>query len=89
MSVILSFLSNCLYVVVLLHFEKAELALEGIRQFFVAGEIEEVNLNTLCDLHETRRVGSLGIPVCLPRFGLRVHASVSEWLLGENSGILV
>ena len=46
-SEILSFSSKCLYVVVLLHFGKAEFALEGIRQFLCCwrerrGEIEHV-----------------------------------------------
>ena len=71
---ILSFFSNYLYVDVLLHFVKAELTLEGIRQFYVAGEIEEWKLDTFCDLHETPRYGSSGFPVCLPRFGMRVHS---------------
>ena len=70
----LSFFSNFLYVVVLLHFEKAELASEGIRHFVESGEIEEVKLNTCCDLHETPRCGSSGFPVCSPRFGMRFHA---------------
>ena len=52
-SEILSFSSKCLYVVVLLHFEKVEFALEGIRQFFVDGELKEVKLNTFCVMHET------------------------------------
>ena len=49
-SEILSFSSNCLYVGVLLHFEKVEFALDGLRQFFVDGEIEEVKLK---HVHET------------------------------------
>ena len=70
----LSFFSNYLYVAVLLHFEKTEMTLEGIRQLYAAVEIEEVKLNTFCDLHETPRYGSSGFPVCLPRFGMRVHS---------------
>ena len=73
-SDILSFFSNYLYVSVLL-FVKAELTLEGIRQFHVAVELEKRKLDTFCDLHETRRVGSLGFPpVCWSRFGLRAHS---------------
>ena len=54
---------------------KAELTLEGIRQFHVAVELEKRKLDTFCDLHETRRVGSLGFPpVCWSRFGLRAHS---------------
>ena len=71
-SEILSFSSKCLYVVVLLHFEKAEFALEGIRQFFVAGEMEEMKWNAFCDVHETPWYGSLCIPRdCWSRFGCR------------------
>ena len=67
--------TKCLRVVVLFPVEKAEPTLEGIRQFYVATEKEEWKLGTLCDRFETRRVDSLGIPpVCLSRFGLRVHA---------------
>ena len=73
-SEISGFSSKFLCAVVLLHFEKAGLALEGIRQFHVAVEIEERKLNTFCDLHETRRVGSSGFPVCWSRFGLRAHS---------------
>ena len=69
-SELLSFSSKCLYVVVLLQFEKAEFASEGIRQFFVDGEIEEVKLNTFCDMHETPWYGSSGFPACLPHFGI-------------------
>ena len=105
-SDILIFFSNYLYVVVLVHFVKAELALEGIRQFHVAGEIEEIKLDTFCDLHESLRFGSLclprdcwsgklnafcylhetprygssGFPVCLPRFGMRVHSRCLDWV---------
>ena len=64
-STILSFLSNCLYVVVLLHLVKAELTQEGLRHFCAAVEIVERNLDPFCDLHETRRVVSRGIPSCL------------------------
>ena len=71
---IFGFSSKFLRVVVLFHFEKAELALEGIRQFFVADEIEEMKLDTFCDLHETLRLGSSGFPVCWPLFGMRVRA---------------
>ena len=63
--------------------QKAEFAFEGIRQFFVDGEMEEVKLNTFCVMHETPRYGSSGFPVRLLRFALRVHARVSEWLLRE------
>ena len=52
-SEILSFSSKCLNVVVLLHFEKAEFALEGTRHCFDACGIEEVKLNAFCDMHET------------------------------------
>ena len=79
--------------------ENAEFALEGIRQFFVAGEIEEVRLKAFCDMHETPWYGSSGFPVCLPRFGLRVHArclgmvaqgtleSLSESNLAQKPGV--
>ena len=70
----MSFSSKCLYVVVLLHIEEVDFALEGIRQFFVDGEIEDVKLNTFCEMHDTPRYGSSGFPVCVPRFALRVHA---------------
>ena len=74
-SEISGFSSKFLCAVVLLHFEKAGLALEGIRQFHVAVEIEKRKLDTFCDLRETRRVGSLGFPpVCWSRFGLRAHS---------------
>ena len=43
-SEILSFSSKCLYVVVLLQFENVEFASEGIRQFFVDGEIDECEI---------------------------------------------
>ena len=70
-------------VVSLLHFVKDEFASEGIRQFFVDGEIEEVKLNTFCDLHETPRYGSSGFPVCLPRFALRVHSRCLDLVAQE------
>ena len=54
-SDILSCFSNYLHVVVLVHFVKAELTSEGIRQFYVAVEIVERNLDTFCHLHETWR----------------------------------
>ena len=73
-SEILSFSSKCLFVVVLLHVEKDEFAFEGIRQFFLVGEIEEVRLNAFCDMHETPWYGLSGFPLCLPLFGMRVHA---------------
>ena len=69
-SEILSFSSNCLYVVVLFHFEKVEFALEGLRQFFVAGEMEEVTVEGFCDMHETPWYGTSGSAVCLPFFGM-------------------
>ena len=77
-SEILSFSSKCLYVVVLFHFEKAELALEGIRQFYVAGEIGAMKLDTFSDLHVTLRFGSSGFPCCWPRFDMRVHSRYLE-----------
>ena len=77
----LSVSSKCMYVVVLLHFENAEFALEGIRQFFVAGEIEEVKLNAFCDMRETPWYCSSGFPVGLPLFG--ITRVVSEWMLRE------
>ena len=53
-------------------FEKAELSLGGIRQFYVGLELEERNLNTFCDLHESQRFGSPCIPRdCWSRFGCR------------------
>ena len=92
----LGFSSEILCAVVLFHFEKAQLALEGIRQFHVDGEIEEMKLDTFCDLHVTPRLGSSGFLVCWPRFGMRVHSrylgidaqgtpeSWSEWNLAKK-----